>query len=196
MLSAVFRLTWCCAIALLLSVGSVRAQTADPRGRLSAQASQALVEKRYDDAARAFEQLRDLSPDVGEIHASLGFVYFQQGRFKESVSALERALALKRDLPNLALLLVTIDKKESHFLRHQRTRIGRNRDNDIVVSNDRVSRYHAEILREGDNLSIVDLGSRNGVRLNGWRISTPAELKPGDIIRIGGQEFTFVSREE
>jgi pSer/pThr/pTyr-binding forkhead associated (FHA) protein/Zn-dependent protease with chaperone function len=98
--------------------------------------------------------------------------------------------------PNLALLLVTIDKKESHFLRHQRTRIGRNRDNDIVVSNDRVSRYHAEILREGNNLSIVDLGSRNGVRLNGWRISTPAELKPGDIIRIGGQEFTFVSREE
>jgi hypothetical protein len=97
---------------------------------------------------------------------------------------------------NLALLLVTIDKKESHFLRHQRTRIGRNRDNDIVVSNDRVSRYHAEILREGNNLSIVDLGSRNGVRLNGWRISTPAELKPGDIIRIGGQEFTFVSREE
>jgi pSer/pThr/pTyr-binding forkhead associated (FHA) protein/Zn-dependent protease with chaperone function len=97
---------------------------------------------------------------------------------------------------NLALLLVTIDKKESHFLRHQRTRIGRNRDNDIVVSNDRVSRYHAEILREGDNLSIVDLGSRNGVRLNGWRISTPAELKPGDIIRIGAQEFTFVSREE
>ena len=96
---------------------------------------------------------------------------------------------------SLALLLVTIDKKESHFLRHQRTRIGRNRDNDIVVSNDRVSRYHAEILREGDNLSIVDLGSRNGVRLNGWRISTPAELKPGDIIRIGGQEFTFVSRE-
>jgi len=105
MLSAVFRLTWCCAIALLLAVGSVRAQTADPRGRLSAQASQALAEKRYDAAARAFEQLRDLSPDVGEVHASLGFVYFQQGRFKESVSSLERALALKRDLPNLALLL-------------------------------------------------------------------------------------------
>ena len=96
---------------------------------------------------------------------------------------------------NLELLLVTVDKKESHFLRHHRTRIGRNRDNDIVVSNDRVSRYHAEIVREGDNLSIVDLGSRNGVRLNGWRISTPAELKPGDIIRIGGQEFTFVSKE-
>ena len=105
MLSTVSRLTGCCAIALLICGGAVRTQTADPRARLSAEASQALVEKRYDLAARAFEQLRDLSPDVGEIHANLGFVYFQQGRFKESVTSLERALALKRDLPNLPLLL-------------------------------------------------------------------------------------------
>jgi tetratricopeptide (TPR) repeat protein len=105
MLSAVVRLTGCCVIAVLLCPGSVGTQQSDPRVRLSAEASQALVEKRYEAAARAFEQLRDLSPDVGEVHANLGFVYFQQGRFKESVTSLERALALKRDLPNLPLLL-------------------------------------------------------------------------------------------
>ena len=114
--SKVSRLTMCSAVALLVCAGSLLAQTADPRVRLSAEASQALVEKRYDVAARAFEQLRDLSPDVGEVHANLGFVYFQQGRFKESVTSLERALALKRDLPNLPLLLAMA---RSELGRHQ-----------------------------------------------------------------------------
>jgi tetratricopeptide (TPR) repeat protein len=92
-------------IALLLCVGSLSAQPPDPRPRLAAEGGQALVEKRYDAAARAFEQLKVLSPDVAEVHAQLGFIYFQQGRFQESVGSLERALALKRDLPNLPLLL-------------------------------------------------------------------------------------------
>jgi tetratricopeptide (TPR) repeat protein len=99
------RLVVCSAVALLTSVAPAAAQPADPRARLAAEASQALAEHRYDAAARAFEQLRELSPDVGEIHANLGFIYFQQGRFKESASSLERARVLKRDLPNLTLLL-------------------------------------------------------------------------------------------
>ena len=104
MTTTLLRLVACTATALLCA-GSLSAQAPDPRARLAAEGSQALVEKRYDAAARAFEQLRELSPDVAEVHAQLGFVYFQQGHFKESVTSLERALALKRDLPNLPLLL-------------------------------------------------------------------------------------------
>jgi tetratricopeptide (TPR) repeat protein len=104
MTTTLLRLVACTAIALLCA-GSLSAQAPDPRARLAAEGSQALVEKRYDAAAHAFEQLRELSPDVAEVHAQLGFVYFQQGHFKESVTSLERALALKRDLPNLPLLL-------------------------------------------------------------------------------------------
>jgi len=104
MTTTLLRLAACTAIALLCA-GSLSAQAPDPRARLAAEGSQALVEKRYDAAAHAFEQLRELSPDVAEVHAQLGFVYFQQGHFKESVTSLERALALKRDLPNLPLLL-------------------------------------------------------------------------------------------
>jgi tetratricopeptide (TPR) repeat protein len=105
MLSSLSRVVAGSVIALLMFAGAVRAQPVDPRVRLSAEAGEALAQKRYDAAARAFEQLRELSPEVGEVHANLGFVYFQQGRFKESVTSLERALALKRDLPNLPLLL-------------------------------------------------------------------------------------------
>lgn len=92
-------------------------------------------------------------------------------------------------------LLVTVSTHERHYLRGERTRIGRNRDNDIIISSDRASRYHAEILRSDDKVLILDHGSRNGVWLNGWRISNSAEIKPGDLIRIGKQEFTFTQME-
>lgn len=89
------------------------------------------------------------------------------------------------------LILIAADSGQVHVLRRWRTRIGRNRDNDLVIVNDRVSRYHAEIVRQEDRLLLIDRESRNGVWLNGWRIAAPTELKPGDRIRIGRQEFNF-----
>jgi hypothetical protein len=96
--------------------------------------------------------------------------------------------------PDPAHLLVMLDSNKQHPLRMRLTRIGRNLDNDIVVTNDRVSRYHAEIVRRGEDLMIVDKGSRNGVWVNGWRITGPARLGPGDEIRIGRQEFRFTEK--
>jgi pSer/pThr/pTyr-binding forkhead associated (FHA) protein len=89
-----------------------------------------------------------------------------------------------------------LDSNQQHPLRMRLTRIGRNMDNDIVVTNDRVSRYHAEIVRRGPDLVIVDKGSRNGVWVNGWRITAPARLGDGDEIRIGRQEFRFTQKGE
>jgi hypothetical protein len=83
-----------------------------------------------------------------------------------------------------------------HLLRRRVTRIGRNHDNDIVIQSDRVSRYHAEIQRQGDQLIIVDQKSRNGVWVNSAKISAPTRLQPGDTIRIGRQEFTFKVKEQ
>ena len=56
----------------LLCVRSLSARAPDPRARLAAEGSQALVEKQYEAAARAFERLRELSPDVAEVHAQGG----------------------------------------------------------------------------------------------------------------------------
>jgi Zn-dependent protease with chaperone function len=96
--------------------------------------------------------------------------------------------------PNLAL--VAAGGEWSYTLRRLSTRIGRNSDNDIVIEGDRVSRYHAEIVREGDQIMVVDKQSRNGVWLNGARIKGPATINSGDAIRIGRQEFTFVVKDE
>jgi SARP family transcriptional regulator, regulator of embCAB operon len=71
------------------------------------------------------------------------------------------------------------------------TRIGRSPDNDIVLSDAKVSRHHAAITDDGRTFLITDLGSANGIRLSGKRIDPTAELHEGDLFRIGDQEFTL-----
>jgi SARP family transcriptional regulator, regulator of embCAB operon len=71
------------------------------------------------------------------------------------------------------------------------TRIGRSSDNDIVLSDVKVSRHHAVITDSGTAFVITDLGSANGVRVRGQRIDPSADLFDGDRIRIGDQEFTL-----
>lgn len=93
--------------------------------------------------------------------------------------------------------LFSISKNEALQLRRRHTTIGRSVENDIVLTDDdRVSRNHAEIVRQGEQLMLVDCGSRNGVWLNHQRITAATKLTPGDRIRIGRQEFIFKVQEE
>jgi SARP family transcriptional regulator, regulator of embCAB operon len=74
------------------------------------------------------------------------------------------------------------------------TRIGRRPDNDIILDDDEVSRYHAVVIDTAGNFVISDLRSTNGVQVGGRRIRGAATLADGDHIRIGGHEFTFEIR--
>jgi SARP family transcriptional regulator, regulator of embCAB operon len=74
------------------------------------------------------------------------------------------------------------------------TRIGRRPDNDIVLDDDEVSRYHAVVIDTGSSFVVSDLRSTNGVQVGGRRIRSSATLAHGDRIRIGGHEFTFEIR--
>jgi len=98
--------------------------------------------------------------------------------------------------PDPRLSLIAADGSVAYTLRRRLTRIGRNQENDIVFDSDRVSRYHAEIVREGDDVLIVDKGSRNGVWVNSQRVKDSTAIKSGDAIRIGRREFTFVEKED
>src|SRR5437762_7731988 len=74
-------------------------------------------------------------------------------------------------------------------------KIGRYDDNDIVIDNPYISRYHAEIITEGSRHLIRDLGSTSGTFANGERIAQ-RRLKDGDRVRLGrerGIEFQFHS---
>jgi hypothetical protein len=68
--------------------------------------------------------------------------------------------------------------------------VGRSRECDVVVSDANVSRRHIELRRGERGWAAVDLGSTNGMKVNGRRLSH-AELEPGDRITIGITELTF-----
>ena len=68
--------------------------------------------------------------------------------------------------------------------------MGRSRECDIVVADPNVSRRHAELRREGDRWSVVDLGSTNGIKVNGRRVDQAA-LSDGDRVTLGVTEMTF-----
>ena len=53
-----------------------------------------------------------------------------------------------------------------------------------------MSRQHAELRREGDGYVIVDLGSTNGIEVNGRRVKRAA-LETGDRIALGQTELLF-----
>lgn len=74
-----------------------------------------------------------------------------------------------------------------------RVRIGRDPANDIVLSDLRISRHHAEVRRDGSSFFVVDLGSRNGTFLNGQPVSRAA-LSPGDMVSVGRHELVFDGR--
>ena len=74
-------------------------------------------------------------------------------------------------------------------------RIGRANDNEHVVSDLSVSRYHAELRRSSrGGYEIVDLGSHNGTYVNGQRV-TSAPVTEADIIGIGPATFRLVGQE-
>jgi hypothetical protein len=69
--------------------------------------------------------------------------------------------------------------------------VGRSRDADVVVDDPNVSRRHAEVRPSGGSWIVRDLGSTNGVKVNGRRIQGPQSLKPGDEIQLGTSRVTF-----
>ncbi|HEY7834226.1 MAG TPA: DUF3662 and FHA domain-containing protein [Ktedonobacterales bacterium] len=69
--------------------------------------------------------------------------------------------------------------------------IGRHGDNDIVVNDRRVSRYHAEIRFERGEFVMYDLGSLNGIGINGRMTRGPVVLQNGDTVGVGNHDFIF-----
>jgi pSer/pThr/pTyr-binding forkhead associated (FHA) protein len=68
--------------------------------------------------------------------------------------------------------------------------VGRSRDCDVVMADPNVSRRHIELHRDENGWSAMDLGSTNGMKINGRR-SDRADLNPGDRITIGVTDLSF-----
>lgn len=106
-------------------------------------------------------------------------------------------LLIRRD--ELLFMLYTEEENEESFIRHNYVvlpsdlYIGRSEENDIVYSAPMISGRHAVLHYNGTSWSIRDLGSRNGIYVNGYRIRE-MKLDLGDVIDIFGLQIIIGSR--
>jgi hypothetical protein len=85
-------------------------------------------------------------------------------------------------------LLVGAGKRR--VLTPPRVVVGRSAECDVVLDDPNVSRRHAELRNEDGRWVVADLGSTNGVRVNGRAVQTAA-LEPGDEIAFGRSVLSF-----
>lgn len=74
--------------------------------------------------------------------------------------------------------------------------IGRADTCELALDDPLASRQHAVLVTTADHVTLEDLGSRNGVSVNGEKIKGSRVLKPGDTIVIGKNEMSFGLRRE
>ena len=92
--------------------------------------------------------------------------------------------------PATTRAIVSLDDRR-YVLDGPKASIGRSKDTDCVLRDPNVSRRHAELRQaETGDWQIVDLGSTNGVKVNGRRVSS-SRLRPGDEVTLGTTTFQF-----
>ena len=69
--------------------------------------------------------------------------------------------------------------------------LGRNSDNDIVVTDDLVSGRHMKLFSKNSGFWVEDLGSRNGTFVNGKEVKEPYQMTNGDLVKVGQSIFRF-----
>jgi hypothetical protein len=125
------------------------------------------------------------SDDGAEAEAEHGgtMIYSTAGRIRAPVEAAQGVR------PTPALLLA---EGRRHVIPPGGALLGRSRECDVVLSDANVSRRHAEVLPgAAGTWTISDLGSTNGVRVDGRQIAGAQELRAGDRIALGTAEIVF-----
>ena len=72
--------------------------------------------------------------------------------------------------------------------------LGRGDQAEIRLEDPFASSRHARLVRQGGAVVLEDMGSTNGTYLNEELLSGPQPLHPGDRVRIGDSEFTYLER--
>lgn len=76
----------------------------------------------------------------------------------------------------------------------RRFTIGRAPSCDFTVSDLSVSRWHARLHNEDGSWLLSDLGSTNGTRLNGWRVTSAVPVQAGDSVSFGSAAYVIIDR--
>ena len=121
----------------------------------------------------------------GEDEHGKTMIYSTSARVRGPVEAAQRAH------PQRALLVIEGPPTRRLLLPATGGTVGRSRDCDIVLEDSGISRRHAEIRPSGDGWEIEDLGSTNGVIVNGLEVRGAEPLHGGEVIEFGSTEAVF-----
>lgn len=132
-------------------------------GRLSASTLESRVERAL--GAKTVDELRQLTDDVERV-----------SRLKVWLSQV-LTVARRSPAPRAACLWL-------EGIGPRPLVVGRSREADLVVSDETVSRRHAQIVRTTDGFMLADLGSTNGTWLDGRRVGQ-VEVAAGDVVVLG-----------
>ncbi|MEA2218469.1 MAG: hypothetical protein QOJ35_1095 [Solirubrobacteraceae bacterium] len=127
----------------------------------------------------------EAAPGEHAVQADHGntMIYSMAGRLRPQVEEVQGTR------PTRALLLA---EGRRHVIPPGGATIGRSRDCDVVLTDANVSRRHAEVRpAAAGSWTIADLGSTNGVLVNGRRIAGSEMLTAGDRIALGTAEIAF-----
>jgi hypothetical protein len=116
------------------------------------------------------------------------------GRGVGTVAVLKGLLADDGARPSRAATLTCLtglDVGRCHALAEAHTDIGRGDTMALRLRDRAVSRMHARVRREGPDFMLEDLGTPNGVFLNGVRLEAPALLSDGDVVEVGRSLLRF-----
>jgi pSer/pThr/pTyr-binding forkhead associated (FHA) protein len=83
----------------------------------------------------------------------------------------------------MAILVLTNEEDTIFELENDTVLIGRKPDCDIMIDDKQISKHHARILKDATHHAIEDLGSMNGMCINGKRVQR-ALLRDGDRIKL------------
>ncbi|HEY3322750.1 MAG TPA: FHA domain-containing protein [Planctomycetota bacterium] len=78
-----------------------------------------------------------------------------------------------------------------HELVDDITTVGRASLNILQITDEKASRHHFRVEKDGERFKLVDLGSTNGTKLNGYKIQSPTYLRKGDVITLGKTTFAY-----
>ena len=94
------------------------------------------------------------------------------------------------------MLLLKTEKGETLAeLERERTTIGRDPSNDVVLEDPSVSGFHALVLNDRGAVSLVDLGSTNGTAMDGKRLRQRTALKAWCRLQLGGVKLVVADSE-
>ena len=85
---------------------------------------------------------------------------------------------------------------EEFRLREGRTIVGRDRSAEVFLDDSTVSRRHARLVVDGSNVTIEDLGSKNGTFVSGRKVEVVSALTDGDEIQVGSVFLTLQAAPE